>query len=43
MSVGTDISKEVRLRAVNYNSDTAGNATMSRIDEVDGSSSKDEF
>ena len=43
MSVGTDNSKEVRLRVVNCNSDAAGNATMSRIGEVGGSSSKDEF
>jgi len=43
MSVGTDSSKEVCLCTVNYNSDAAGNATTSRIDEVDGSSSKDKF
>ena len=43
MSVGTDSSKEVCLRAVNYNSDVAGNATTSRTGEVDGSSSKDKF
>ena len=43
MSVGTDSSKEVRLRVVNYNSDAAGNATTSRIGEVGRSCSKDEF
>ena len=33
MSVGTDSSKEVLLRAVNCNSDVAGNATTSRTGE----------
>ena len=43
MSVGTDSSKEVRLRVINCNSDMAGNTTTSRTGEVGRSSSKDEF
>ena len=33
MSVGTDSSKEVRLRVINCNSDMAGNTTTSRTGE----------
>ena len=42
-SVGTDSSIKVLPRAVNCNSDAAGNATTSRTGEVGRSSSKDEF